>query len=187
MPPDDKIAVTQAASKEKFSSPSCIYCGFPRCWKHGRYFRKWFYGPGSSDPEPVQRYQCRGPSCERTFSELPEEVLPYCHFHLDGLLRLSEDLAAGSSRYGIAKAGDWGICLRVVLRAAALIGKATLWLTGLCREVAAGSVEPGFQALIRTIREKFTWFDFTHRWFHALYPRRAGIVFNPHNVGIKRF
>jgi transposase-like protein len=186
MPPGDKIAVTQAACKEKFDSPSCIYCGFPRCWKHGRYFRKWFYGWGAGDPEPVQRYRCQGPSCERTFSELPEEVLPYCHFHLDGLLCISEELAAGSSRYGIAKAGGWGISLRVALRAAELIGKATLWLAGYCREVT-GSVTSGFRALVMKIREQVSWPAFFRGWFHALYPRRAGAVFNPHKVAIKRF
>jgi hypothetical protein len=185
MPPGDKIAVTKAASKENFNSPSCIYCGFPRCWKHGRYWRKWFYFSAPCHPEPAQRYRCRGPSCERTFSVLPGDVLPYCHFNLDGLLRISRELAEGMSCYRIAK-GVWGISLRVVLRAAALIEKATPWLAGLCREVAS-SVAPGFQALMRTILEKFPWFDFTHRWFHALYPRRSGTIFNPHNVGLKRF
>ena len=186
MPPDDKIAVTKAASKENFNSPSCIYCGFPRCWKHGRYWRKWFYGSGFCNPEPIQRYRCQGPSCERTFSELPEDVLPYCHFHLDGLLRISEELASGASRYGIAKAGGWGISLRVVLRAAALIEKATLRLAGYCREVT-GSVPSGFRALVTKIREQVNWRAFSSRWFHALYPRRAGTIFNPHNMDIKRF
>jgi hypothetical protein len=186
MPPGNKIAVTKAASKENFNSPSCIYCGFPRCWKHGRYWRKWIYGSGFCDPEPIQRYRCQGPSCERTFSELPEDVLPYCHFHLDGLMRISEELASGASRYGIAKAGGWGISLRVVLRAAALIEKATLRLAGYCREVT-GSVPWGFRALVTKIREQVNWRAFSSRWFHALYPRRAGTIFNPHNMDIKRF
>jgi hypothetical protein len=117
---------------------------------------------------------------------LPEGVLPYCHFNLDCLLRISRELAEGLSCYRIVKAVR-EISLRAVLRAAALIKKATPWLEGLCREVAAASDAPGFQALIATLRKKSSWFDFTHRWFHALYPRRARTVFNPHKVSIKRF
>jgi hypothetical protein len=111
-------------------------------------------------------------------------VLPYCHFYLDDLLRIAEDLAAGKTCYRIAKI-VWGISLRVVLRAVLLIRKATYWLEGFCREVA-GSVAPGFQALVATIREKVFWRDFSRRWFHALYPCRTGNIYNPHNVGIKR-
>jgi hypothetical protein len=111
-------------------------------------------------------------------------VLPYCHFYLDDFLRISRDLAAGESCYRIAKSG-WGISLRVLLRAVLLIKKTTPWLEGLCREVA-GSIVPGFQALVTTIREKVVWRDFSRRWFHALYPCRAGNIYNPHNVVIKR-
>jgi hypothetical protein len=189
MPPNDKIAVTNSVSKENSTTRSCIYCGFPNCWKHGTYLRKWFYClPGSCHShkgELVQRYICRGPTCERTFSELPEDVLPYCHFYLDSLLRISKELATRLSCYRIAKT-VWKISLPVVLRAAALMEKATPWLEGLCREVT-GSAAHGFQALITTIREKSSWLGFTRRWFHALYPCRAGTIFNPHNVGIKRF
>lgn len=187
MPPNDKIAANNAVSKENFHTPSCIYCGFPHCWKHGTYWRKWFYLPKCFHPhgsEPVQRYRCRGPSCNRTFSEPPQDVLPYCHFYLDDLLRIAGDLAAGKTCYRIAKTG-WGISLRVVLRAVLLIRKATYWLEGFCREVA-GSVAPGFQAQVATIREKVFWRDFSRRWFHALYPCRTGNIYNPHNVGIKR-
>jgi hypothetical protein len=111
-------------------------------------------------------------------------VLPYCHFHLDGLLTIARDLTAGKTCYRIAKT-IWGQSLRVLGNAAVLIKKATPWLEELCRE-AFGSVELGFQLLIKTVREKFSWFDFTRRWFHALYPCRAGNIFNPHNSGIKR-
>jgi len=187
MPPKDKITANRAASKDYCDRPLCIYCGFPFCWKHGTYCRKWFYLFGSeppSEPELVQRYICREPSCERTFSVLPENVLPYCHFHLGGLLSIVRDLAEGKSRYRIAKTG-WGISLRVLLRAVLLIQKVTPLLESLCREVV-GSVAPCFQTLVTTIRENLFWRDFTRRWFHGLYPCRAGNIFNPHNQGIKR-
>jgi len=187
MPPKNKIAANDAVSKENYNGPSCIYCGFLRCWKHGRYFRKWFHLRGACHPhgaKSVQRYLCQCPSCKRTFSVLPENVLPYCHFHLDDLLSIAQDMTAGKSCYRIAKT-VWGLSLRVLGNAAVLIKKATPLLEELCRE-ASGSVESGFQLLIKAVREKFSWLDITRRWFHALYPCRAGNIFNPHKLGIKR-
>jgi hypothetical protein len=51
----------------------------------------------------MQRYLCQCPSCKRTFSVLPDDVLPYCHFYLDGLLNIIGRLATGMSCYRIAK------------------------------------------------------------------------------------
>jgi transposase-like protein len=188
MPPGNKIPDNTPGSKNNLSHPPCPFCGFPRCWKHGTYRRKGFH---QRQNEPlrelvaVQRYLCRSSPCDRTFSELPDEVLPYCRFFMGGLLSIASDLTEGKSSYWIAKY-QWGLSLRVVLRAVSLIRKVTPWLEGLCREVA-GSVTPGLQALITTIRKKVFRRDFIRRWFHALYPCRAGNIFNPHNVVIKRF
>ncbi len=187
MSPGNKIPANRSGSKENLSHPPCPYCGFLRCWKHGKYQRKWFHHPLRGpirEPVAAQRYLCRNPPCDRTFSELPEEVLPYCRFFLSGLLSIADDRTEGKSSYWIAKC-RWGLSLRVVLRAVSLIRKVTPLLEGVCRE-AAGSVGTGFQSLVKTIREKFSWFGFTRRWFHGLYPCRAGNIFNPHELGIKR-
>jgi len=111
-------------------------------------------------------------------------VLPYCRFYLDGLLSISQDLTEGKSCYRIAKF-QWGLSLRVLLRAVLLIRKVTPWLEGVSRE-AVGSVANGFLALVKTVMEKFSWFEFTRRWFHGLYPCRNGNIINPHDLGIKR-
>lgn len=188
MSPSHKIPGNRSGSNGKDSCQTCPYCGFPRCWKHGRYRRKGFHQPGAGSPQKlvaVQRSLCRNPPCERTFSVLPEEVLPYCRFFLDGLLSIAHDLTEGKSSYGIAKF-RWGLSLRVILRAVSLIRKVTPWLEGLCRETT-GNIGTCFQSLVKTVREKFSWFDFTRRWFHGLYPCRAGNIFNPHNLCIKRF
>jgi len=187
MPPNSKIPASGRGSKAFYGCPTCSYCGFPRCWKHGKYGRKWFHQLGTEPPqEPVtvQRYLCQHPSCERTFSVLPENVLPYCRFFMSGLLSIAQDRTEGKSSYWIAKY-RWGLSLRVILRAVSLIRKVTPWVEGFCRE-ATGSVVSGFQALVKTVRGKYSWFDFTRRWFHGLYPCRAGNIFNPHNLGIKR-
>jgi len=188
MPPNDKIATHRSVRKDYCDSPSCVYCGFSLCSKHGRYFRKWFYQTGSdlpSGPESVQRYKCRCPKCKRTFSVLPENVLPYCHFHLDSLVSISRDLIEGKSCYRIART-VWMVSLRVLLRVVELIRSVTPLLEVFCREVS-GAITAGFQDLVVKICEKVCWRDFTRRWFHNVYPCRAGPIFASHNLAIKRF
>ena len=187
MSPKNKIPTNRLGSKEICVCPTCSYCGFPRCWKHGTYGRKWFHQLGAEptqEPVTVQRYLCQHPSCERTFSVLPENVLPYCRFFMSDLLSIVQDRTEGKSSYRIAKYRR-GLSLRVILRTVSLIRKVTPLLECICRE-ATGSVVFGFQALVKTVRGKYSWFDFTRRWFHGLYPCRAGNIFNPHNLGIKR-
>ena len=187
MSPWNKISANSSGSKGNLSHPRCPICGFKRCWKHGKYRRKGFHRPHAElllTPVPVQRYLCLAPPCGATFSGLPEGVLPYCRFFLSDLFSLADTLDEGWSAYWIAK-HQWDLSLRVILRASLLIQKATLWLESLCRETGA-TVETGFQMLVDSVRKPFSWFDFSRRWFHALYPCRAGNIFNPHNLGIKR-
>lgn len=188
MPPKDKIAANRSVRKDYCDSPACVYCWFSVCSKHSKYFRKWFYQTESdlpSEPETVQRYKCGNPMCKRTFSILPENVLPYCHFHLDSLLSISRNLTEGKSRYWLAK-NVWKISLRVLLRVDVLIRSVTPLLEAFYREVT-GVVTSGFQELVVKIREKVCWRDFTRRWFHGVYPCRASTIFNSHNLAIKRF
>jgi hypothetical protein len=187
MSPEYKLPNNKPESKENNHFPACPYCGFIRCWKHGAYERKGFHMP-SSEPQHgtvvVQRYQCRQPSCGHTFSILPEEVLPYCRFFWNGLLQIAATLTEGKSAYWIAKY-QWCLSLRVILRAVGLIQRVTPWLEQRYRE-ATGSIETGIQALAQAVRKTMSWFSFTRYWFHGFYPCRAGHIYNPHNLGIKR-
>jgi len=61
----------------------CPYCNSSYLWKHGTYRRECFYhrlGEKGIGICVIQRYLCRNPSCEITFSVPPPEVLPFCHF-----------------------------------------------------------------------------------------------------------
>ena len=187
MSPGNKISVNRAGSKGNLSNPFCPFCGFPKSHKHGCYYRKGFHRPQGNalqEPVAVQRYLCRSPPCGRTFSTLPEEVLPYCRFLWGGLLSIAHDRMEGKTSYWIAK-HRWGLSLRVILRAVSLVERATTWLARICREAAlhAGS---GLRSLVDSVRERFSWAGLARRWFHGLYPCRAGNIFNPHNLGIKR-
>lgn len=160
MPPSDKIPGNNSGNKGNLAFPQFPYCGFSRCWKHGKYWRKGFHRPQAEPLQElvaVQRYLCRGSPCDRTFSELPEGVLPYCRFFLSALFSIADDWTEGRSSYWIAKY-RWGLSLRVILRTVSLIRKMIPWLEGFCRETA-GSVGNGFQLLAKTIREKVPLFS----------------------------
>jgi hypothetical protein len=131
-----------------------------------------------------KRYICRDPPCKRTFSVLPEEVLPYCRFFLGDLLNLAQTLAEGWSAYWIAK-HQWELSLRVILRGGLLIQKAELWLEDVCRKTAL-SFGADLQSLVELALKTFSWFGFTQRWFQHLYPCRIGRALTQHNLGIKR-
>jgi len=181
------IAGCGARSNEKDSSHCCPYCGSSRLWKHGTYLRKGsHYPPGACEGKQVAvpRSICRDPSCERTFSVLPQDVLPICRFYLDGLLSIADDRADGKSSYWIAK-HRWGLSLRVVLRAVALIDRAASMLERFSRE-ATGGVASGFAALVKTVQVTRSWCDVTRAWFRGLYPCRAGHILAPHKMGISR-
>jgi hypothetical protein len=115
---------------------------------------------------------------------LPEEVLPYCRFFLNGLSGIIHDLAEGRTAYWIAKY-RWSLPLRTILRAIGLIKKVTPWLERMYQE-ATGTIKMGFQALTQAVRKTMPWFPFTRHWFHRFYPCRAGHIFNPHNLGINQ-
>ena len=187
MPPKEKVQNHKHISNGNSSTPECPYCGFHRCWKHGNYKRKGFHRFPSEQRnkiEEVLRYLCRSPSCEHTFSKLPEDILPYCRFMLSGLISIAKDLSAGKSAYWIAKY-RWGLSLRVILRAVVRLKEVTPWLVRLYREVT-GKVKSHFWELTGFLRKQYGWYGLTRMWYHPIYPIRVGHILNPHNLGIKR-
>jgi len=181
MSPRQKIPIRLPGRKEE---TRCPHCNFPRFWKHSHYTRKGFHRP-ASEPQnqtvDVLRYLCRNPPCERTFSILPEDVLPYCRFCLSGLLSIAEDRDAGVSAYQIAK--SWMLGLPTVLRAIKLIKNVTPWLAQICHG-AMKSAQGGFRALVLRANRVLDWPRLTRHWYHAFYPRRVGHIVNPHNLAI---
>ncbi len=153
MSPKYKLPNSKPGSKGNLSRPDCPYCGFSRCWKHATYERKGFHRPKSEHQHgtvAIQRYLCLNPPCEHTFSVLPENVLPYCRFFLDGLIGIADALADGMSAYRIAKY-QWSLSLRVILRAVSQIkNTVTPWLAKLYQE-ATGTIKTGFQALTQAV------------------------------------
>lgn len=177
MPPEEKVPNIGFGSNENFAEARCPYCGFGNCWKHGCYARKgsaFHTKQGEVEPawQRVQRWLCRHPPCGRTFSQLPQGVLPYCRFFWSGLLEIGGSLASGLSAYRIFEQW-WPVSYRAILGAAHLIGKVSRWLDGLCRELGAGLAN-GLAAMTEKVFERHSWFSFTCMWYRRLYPKRFG-------------
>jgi len=181
MSPKQKIPIRLPGRK---GGTRCPHCNFPRCWKHGHYTRKGFHRP-ASEPQnqtvDISRYLCLNPPCERTFSILPENVLPYCRFCLGGLTGIAEDRDAGISAYQAAK--TWRLGLSTVLRAIKLIKIVTPWLARICHG-AMKSAQGGLQPLVLRAKRVLGWPGLTRYWYHAFYPLRVGHIVNPHNLAI---
>jgi len=182
MSPLEKISIPPSSSK---GERRCPYCHHSKCWKHGHYTRKGFHRlPGECQCQTVDvlRYLCRNPPCERTFSLLPEDVLPYCRFFLSGLLGITDDQDAGKSAYWIAKS-RWELSLSVILRAIDRIKQLQPWLVLVCHETAQRT-EGCFQTLAKRVENALGWIRFIRYWYHTFYPLRIGHIPNPHNLTI---
>ena len=182
MSPFEKISIPSPDSKGEIHCPYCHWC---KIWKHARYTRKGFHRLPDAclcQTLEVLRYLCRNPVCGRTFSLLPEDVLPYCRFFLSALFSIAEDLDSGKSAYWIAKR-RWELSLPVILRAAARIKQVQFWLVRICHETAQ-SIEGCFQTLAKRVEKALGWVRFTRYWYHTFYPRRTRHILNPHNLTI---
>lgn len=186
MSPEEKIAYTYSLCQHRSDPIRCPYCNFQRCWRHGNYMRKGFHSPLEQSDcilRPVQRHICRNSSCERTFSVLPRDVLPYCRFFWHDLVNMAGVLEKGTTAYSIAKY-HWHVSIRVILRAQRLIRRVRRWLEELCRE-SGYPVSRAFATLAATARGSRNWYHFSRIWFHRLYPGRVDKILNPQNLGIK--
>jgi hypothetical protein len=186
MSPITKITNPASEHQHVSSSIKCPYCGNTKCWKHGHYVRKGFYSPKPGNDwtlQTVQRFLCRDVACKHTFSVLPENVLPYCRFLWKDFFDIAFLTGQGKTTYHIAKY-QWVLPLRTILRVRGIITKVHQWLEQLCREALHTTVSE-FATLATTALQTYSWFDFTRRWFHHIYPCRVSKCLNPHNMDIK--
>ena len=143
---------------------TCCFCGSTHFWKHGHYIRTGFYWLVLKNPPPekkIQRYLCKASSCDRTFSALPEDVLPYCRFFFKDFLHLYENSLKGGSAYSL-----WKIChlmevrLRTIVRLLSLFRKVLSLVQKWCREMD-GTVTENLGYLSHFLVKKYSWFGFT--------------------------
>lgn len=177
----------QNPCKSKGKNPHCPYCSFFKCWRHAKSSRKGFHR-GTEQPTniiiEVIRYICRSPDCGRTFSVLPEEVLPYQRFLWSDFLEIESESLSGKSCWGIFKSLSIKASLAVIVRTLRRINQVRKWAARLCRELDK-PVTTTLASMGRVLAESLGWAVFTRRFSHALYPRRLVPDVNPHNLALK--
>jgi transposase-like protein len=152
----------------------CPWCNCRRWWRYGSYRRTYFHSrmpQAVSESRRVQRYLCRNKVCERTFSRLPGDVVPYCRFFWPDLLSVACSLAAGESSHRLAR-HVWHVGRGVITRARTLIHRLTQWLETLCREITDGAVPGGLEAMAVLTHEHCDWGGLTNLWCRRIYPGR---------------
>ncbi len=164
---------------------SCCFCGGIRIWKHGHYNRTCFYLKISINPPPnikVQRFLCKAPACDRSFSVLPQDAVPYCRFFFKDFRQLYDYSQKGGSAYSLWKSCSLpGVSLSIIGRLLCLFKKVLSHVQRLCREVDE-AVSENLNGMSHFLIKTHTWFGFTTRWYHALYPARLWEIQNPHNL-----
>ncbi len=162
----------------------CPFCYFNRIWKHGSYKRNGFHEKiydVMPEGKNIQRYLCKSPFCSRTFSELHEEVLPYCRFYWTDFLRFFCLSFSGKNAYSIWKENSLAsVSIPTFYRLIALFKKALVFVKNTCREMDI-SISGNLKDMCSFLLESWSWFRFTSHWYHAIYPGRLWQNENPHN------
>jgi hypothetical protein len=180
-----KIPEKSACGKKRHSNPACPFCAWTVVWKHFTYKR---YGTHVKelktppDYELVQRCLCKNPACGRTFNVLPPDTLPYCRFKFGDFLLSARRFKEGASAYSIWKSWpDKSVSLKVFIRLRTLIKRVQVFIAAWARELELST--SGFlDDLCRSILIMVSWFTFTTRWYHAIYPRKLWPILNPQNL-----
>lgn len=180
-----KVPVKNCSGKRSHTNPQCPYCSWSIVWRHTSYKRTGFHSREFENPPRaiiVLRCLCKNPLCGRTFGVLPSGTLPYCRFAFEDFLSISRRLLLGATPYSIWK--SWPnstVSLKAFAGLFSLIKRVMAFISAWVRET--GLVVTGIlEYMCRPLLEKVSWFTFTTRWYHALYPKRIWPFHNPHNL-----
>lgn len=178
MSSDKNILVNPSACKS-FSQPKCcVFCSFDRIWRHGTYSRTATYSKTFKNPpeeQQVQRYHCQNPPCKRTFSQLPPGILPYCRFWFQDICQINQLDNSGLTAYAIRKQCQLQlVSLAAIKRLLVFVKRTTNFLQNWCREITL-PVSPDLIRLSSQLLSSHTWFTFSIRLYHALYPKRLWV------------
>ena len=183
-----KLFIEEHCFKKYSPRPDCPFCDYIIVWKHARYIRTGTHSKILKIPpeeRTVQRYLCKSPDCGRTFPVLPENTLPYCRFDFKDFLCIHALYQKGMSTYSLWKSCHLaGVSINVIVRLLKLFKKVLALVQSLFRELN-GEVNEDLASMSHFLIKKYTWFGFTSRWYHALYPARLWENQNPHNLGLQ--
>ena len=170
-PPSMKIPPDILQSPLKRCKIVCTYCSSARRWKHGFYERKGFHSNLSGQPRKIPRYLCRNPSCNRTYSVLPPDILPICRFFWSDLITLVPLFASNLSIHQIAKLHPrWNRWTLSRLRR--YLGNLNGFLDRLLREMDHYEPLFCFRDKISLVLSRWDWIEFRRMWSRFAYPTR---------------
>jgi hypothetical protein len=175
----------QEESCKEHPNPNCPFCNYFIVWKHASYIRTGTYSKilkNPPDEKKVQRCKCQRPGCGMTFGVLPSETLPYCRFDFNDFLYIHSQCCQGMSAYAIHKACQLQqVSLAAIKRLLVLFKRVMRFIKNWCSEIDEPVTE-NLNAMCLSLLGKRSWFAFTSRWYHALYPARLWPGENPHNL-----
>ena len=175
MPSVKSISAISYSGKSHIRPETCVFCAFHKIWKHGAYSRTATYTKVFKNPpeaQVVQRYRCKNPSCRRTFGQLPIGTLPYCRFIFDNFLWIQQQTSSGKTAYSIWKNCHlFLVSLAAIRRLLILFRQVLTFVENWCRELDI-SITSDFKVMCSQLLSKYSWFTFSTRWCHALYPKR---------------
>jgi hypothetical protein len=179
MPSVNNVSDHSIIGNPDFRPEACVFCFSAHCWKHGSYIRRGSHSPNLKIPPEetvVPRYLCKRPGCGRTFSVLPSGTLPYCRFGFEDFLWIHAQYYEGMNAYSI-----WNACrlqqvwLGTVKRLLIFIQRAMVFVRNWCRETD-NPVSGDLKSMCFALLKDCSWFEFTSRWYHALYPSRLWLT-----------
>ena len=165
------------------SNPNCPFCNYFIVWKHAKYIRTGTHSKilkNPPDEKRVQRCKCQRPGCGKTFGALPSDTLPYCRFEFKDFLSIYVKTRQGMSAYAIHKACQLQqVSLAAIKRLLVLIRRVMTFVTSWLREIDE-PVNEDLKTMCIFLLKSRSWFKFTSRWYHAIYPVRLWPEVNPH-------
>lgn len=179
-----KIPIRGEGCKEH-SNPNCPFCNYFIVWKHAKYIRTGTHSKSHKNPpeeRKVQRCKCQRPGCGRTFGILSGDTLPYCRFDFNDFLVIHAQSRKGMGAYAIHKACQLlQVSLAAIKRLLVLIKRVMRFITNWYRETGEPITED-LKAMCCSLLKDQSWFKFSSRWYHTLYPARLWPSENPHNL-----
>jgi hypothetical protein len=114
---------------------------------------------------------CQNPYCSRrTFSVLPQEVMPYCRFLWPDMVKVSKAITEGKSYYYIAH-NLFSTAIANCVRLGNILSCLTSWINTLCQEHDDYNHISGLKSGVNILMKHYSWTQLKHMWSRFFYPK----------------
>jgi hypothetical protein len=173
-----KIRPSPTLSPTTTIRPRCPTCHSCHQHKHGCYNRNGFHLrhkdtlPTHAHEVKVMRFRCLNPECPRcTFSDLPQNVMPYYRFYWQDILDIRQSLSTGLTPWFLAKM-IWNVGCAAIRRLVRMLTSLIPWIESQHQEITNGLPTCGLERMVRIIIAKLGRNQLVYRWYRHRYPLR---------------